>query len=228
MRIQTKEQTSRNLLPAALDFGWQLFMPAVAGEQDLGDLIETRAALQQAEILIRAQEERIRILEERTQTDELTGLANRRGFRLAFERELHLARRNADCNGILMMLDLDGFKAINDKWGHQAGDVYLRAVAQALRAGVRATDTVARLGGDEFALLFPSMDEKTGLKRLAKLELIFRKRAAALPETVPLRASFGLAPYTGSDRPEVVIRTADLRMYAHKARNKKRPLISSP
>jgi diguanylate cyclase (GGDEF)-like protein len=227
MRLQTKEQTSQDILPPALGQGWEVFLPQPDHEnRKVGDfsgagLNDTNAALRQAEIVIRAQEERIRHLEEMAVTDELTGLANRRGFSAAFERELALARRDADYGGILVMLDLDGFKGVNDQWGHQTGDAYLCAVAQVLGESLRSSDIAARLGGDEFALLLTHMDEISGAKRLAKLEQSFGRRALILRDRIPLRASFGFAPYTCGDSAEAVMQIADLKLYAHKARNKK-------
>ena len=220
MRVSTKENSAPDTKVALLDQSWGFYLPALPDTRDFEDMGQIDAALQQAELVIRAQEERIRLLESMALADDLTGLANRRSFMMALERELSFARRDSDYKGILVMVDLDGFKSINDTWGHQAGDIYLRTVAEALRDGVRGTDIVARLGGDEFALLFPSMNEEVGLRRLQRLEQNFCKRVASLQENIPLRASFGLASYAGSDKAEAVMNTADLRLYAHKARNK--------
>jgi diguanylate cyclase (GGDEF)-like protein len=225
MRALNKEQISSDSRPLSAGQGWQMFTLQPSNDEGMSgfegsDFKEIRAALHQAEVVIRAQEERIRNLESMALTDELTGLANRRGFGFAFEHELALARRDANYGGVLIMIDLDGFKAINDKWGHQAVDAYLCAVAETLRIDLRASDTVARLGGDEFALLLTHMDEANGVKRVAKLEKAFGKRAV-LSERIPLCASFGMAAYTGASSAEAVTQIADLRLYAHKSRNKK-------
>jgi diguanylate cyclase (GGDEF)-like protein len=220
MPAVTKGQNHQDVRSLAGAQGWGVFLPAAADEHEPGGLVETRAALQQAEIVMRAQEERIRLLEQLALTDELTGLANRRGFATAFDRELALARRDANYGGVLVMIDLDGFKAINDKWGHQAGDAYLRIVAEVLQDGVRSTDIVARLGGDEFALLLSRMSEKNGAKRVAKLEQAFGKRAMMLRESIPLRASFGFATYGCGSKVEAVMHAADLKLYEQKTRNK--------
>jgi len=225
MQMLTKPQIqASNTSPVIMGHDWELLEQLPAYENDSQD--ETRAALRQAEIVIRAQEDRIRALEAMALSDELTGLANRRGFTAAFERELSLARRDTECCGILVMVDLDSFKSINDTWGHQAGDAYLRAVGSVLQESVRMSDCVARLGGDEFALLLTRMDERTGAKRLAKLEQAFNKRSLVLHERIPLRASFGFAPYSGLDTAEAVMHAADVRLYAHKARNKMHAKIS--
>jgi diguanylate cyclase (GGDEF)-like protein len=211
--------------PSAIAEGWKAFSSSAPGESEaLGDgadeAISLRAALRQAESVIHAQEERIRLLEETALTDELTGLLNRRGFLAAFAREQALARRDADNEGLLVMIDLDGFKAINDTWGHVTGDAYLRAVADCLKDAVRASDTVARLGGDEFALLIAHVDEDAGARCLARIEKAFHKKVA-LAQKLPLRASFGFASYTGLHKADAVMRVADLRLYARKVRAKK-------
>lgn len=88
-------------------------------------------------------------------TDELTGLMNRRAFVRTTELEIE---RQARYGGefSIMMLDLDGFKALNDTYGHFAGDIALRHLAEAIRANTRRADSVARIGGDEFVVLMPN------------------------------------------------------------------------
>ena len=229
MAMLTKERIKPHSRPASLlAREWSFLLPFADEPSQMRDVHEMRDALQQAETTMRAQEERIILLERMAQTDELTGLSNRRGFVAAFDRELARARRDAGCGGVLVMVDLDGFKGINDRCGHAAGDAYLRVVAQVLQKSVRAVDIVARLGGDEFVLLLTQMGEETGAAHLARLEQSFNRRSitlserisASCPERVPLRASFGLCAYTGSDQADTVMRTADAKLYVHKARNK--------
>jgi len=94
-------------------------------------------------------EEQLRYIAEH---DSLTGLPNRAALHARVERALVRARRSAECIALLF-IDLDGFKAVNDRWGHGAGDAALKEVARRLKEAVRETDTVARLGGDEFVAL---------------------------------------------------------------------------
>jgi len=156
-----------------------------------------------------------------TMTDELTGLANRRGFVEAFRRELAAVRRGTPA-GVLVMVDLDGFKLINDTYGHLAGDSYLRQVARALTDSVRAQDVVARLGGDEFAVLLTRVDAEAGLARATALAEDFNARTATWQRhALPLRASFGAVPYKGGDREDEVIRRADALMYKVKGQRKR-------
>jgi len=197
--------------------------PGESGEPpaqaSIGDLDEARLMLSRAARVIRAQEQRILQLEKLALTDALTGLANRRAFLEALEREMAAARRDPAARGALVMIDLDGFKLVNDELGHAAGDDYLRAVGQALLAQVRGSDLVARMGGDEFAILLARMDEEISFARLARLEAAFH--AHALPwngRTIPLRGSFGLAAYKGFEKPEAVMAAADFKLYARKPR----------
>jgi diguanylate cyclase (GGDEF)-like protein len=182
------------------------------------NLDEALHVLAEAEQVIKKQAEHIRHLESLAMLDELTGLLNRRGFLMSMQRELAVARRDAAANGIVVMVDLDGFKSINDVWGHNVGDSYLQTVAQTLVNCVRSSDVVARLGGDEFVVLFPRMPESVGWKRLETLAESFNSGFMSVGDkNLPLRASFGLSPYNGTDNPETVLANADLKLYAHKA-----------
>lgn len=219
VQVISKGAVHHNSPSALLDTGWMEPIKNTLVLHDVRSLDGARVALTEAERIIERQKERIRQLEDMALTDELTGLLNRRGFTLALQRELSLARRDVNASGVLIMIDLDGFKSVNDLWGHSVGDDYLQAVAHALLGDVRSTDIVARLGGDEFVVMFTHMDEKTGSKRMAKLESSFNSRIMHLGEnTLPLRASFGLSPYSGNDMPEIILAEADRKLYANKAK----------
>lgn len=202
--------------PALIDKGWP--QPAAEVGSPVHSMEEALRALTEAERVIRNQAEHIRQLESMAMTDELTGLLNRRGFTMSLQRELAMAKRDPAANGTVIMVDLDGFKSINDMWGHGVGDDYLQAVAHTLLTSVRASDIVARLGGDEFVILFPRMTEEVGIKRLEKLEKSFNSRMMQFGDkTLPLRASFGMSHYTGTDVSDEILANADLKLYAHKA-----------
>jgi diguanylate cyclase (GGDEF)-like protein len=146
--------------------------------------------------------------------DGLTGLANRTLFRDRMDRAVTVARRDGDRIGVLV-IDLDGFKAVNDTLGHHAGDAVLRAVARRLRAIVRDADTVARLGGDEFAVLMETGADRAGIAAVATkvaqaLDLPFTVEGCAFD----LGASIGAALYPDDgDDADAVLRHADRAMY---------------
>jgi diguanylate cyclase (GGDEF)-like protein/PAS domain S-box-containing protein len=158
-------------------------------------------------------------LQELAETDPLTGLANRR--RLDAELQLVSARlRRSGEAATMLIIDLDGFKEVNDQHGHEVGDAVLRRVAQTIRRRLRQTDLVARLGGDEFAVLLTDADEEVA-GRLAR-EILDAVRAAgesdelpALPR--PLSASIGIARLTTGDAASsTALRQADGALYAAK------------
>lgn len=180
-------------------------------------LDETVALLAEAKETIAQQQERIAYLESLTMTDELTGLLNRRGFYSHFRRELASAKRNGTAGGLLVMIDLDGFKGINDTHGHLAGDCYLRHVARLIVAHVRQEDVVARLGGDEFAVLLTNTDTASGLARARQLMEIADGHTVEWSGTVlPVRFSVGTQPYGAGDHEDEVMRRADAMMYGNK------------
>ena len=166
---------------------------------------------------MRLQEERIRQLEGLALSDELTGVLNRRGFMTTMTRELSWARRDKSASGALVMVDLDRFKMINDTWGHNAGDSYLRAAASTLMANVRTNDFVARLGGDEFALILTRISRKDAIQRVADIVRDFNCQVAEWEEfAMPLRGSFGMAYFNGTKDAEHVMAEADMKLYAQK------------
>jgi diguanylate cyclase (GGDEF)-like protein/PAS domain S-box-containing protein len=142
-------------------------------------------------------------LQQEAQTDELTGLPNRRRWRDELEREMARARRS-DHELCIGMIDIDDFKTFNDTHGHQAGDDLLSATARGWLGAVRATDMLARYGGDEFLLLLPEcpVDEA-----LAVVERLRSARGQLLT------CSVGLAASNGREDTESVLRRADAALY---------------
>ena len=132
------------------DIVFALNLPREADRQ--GVLDWAMATVAEAEQRLATLQARIEYLESLSVTDELTGLQNRRGFLVQLDRTLATARRGGP-HGILMLCDLDGFKQINDRYGHLVGDEVLCQIGSLLARHVRRSDTVARLGGDEFAVL---------------------------------------------------------------------------
>jgi diguanylate cyclase (GGDEF)-like protein len=147
--------------------------------------------------------------------DELTGLPNRRLLSERVRAALATsALRNSGC--AILVFDLDGFKPVNDQYGHAAGDLVLHEIAQRLQSIVRPQDTVARIGGDEFALLMPDCGSVQDVEKIA--QRILRELAQPLTTSdligARLTASLGvvMAPENGRD-PEWLMRLADRAMY---------------
>ena len=155
--------------------------------------------------------------------DQLTGVANRRGFDLSLARTSE--RENAYA---LVLFDFDDFKAINDRHGHPAGDAVLIAVAQAARSVVRQDDCLARIGGDEFALIAPGAGY-LGVMRLVRA-LSDAIDSIQLPTAIgPVSVTFAwaIAPDDGDDATALVVR-ADERLLASKREGKQSATGSTP
>jgi diguanylate cyclase (GGDEF)-like protein/PAS domain S-box-containing protein len=161
--------------------------------------------------------------------DSLTGLANRALFADRLQHAISRAERSPTALAVLFV-DLDDFKTVNDSLGHSEGDLLLIAVADRLRAGLRASDTIARMGGDEFAILIEDpVDGETpmdvGRRMLAHLEPPFVHGAKELF----VRASIGIATTRSRDHTaDEVLRNADVAMYTAKSNGKNRLEVFEP
>jgi len=155
--------------------------------------------------------------------DELTGLPNRRLLATRAASALAAtALRNARC--ALFAIDLDGFKEINDRFGHDVGDLVLREIAARLARAMRPQDTVARRGGDEFAVLVPDTGHRVDIERIAqRLLAALAQPVDAANAMIAVSASVGVAvaPDHGVDL-ERLLQLADLAMYEAKLRGKNR------
>jgi len=147
-------------------------------------------------------------LKETSFKDEVTGLYNRRFFSLRLEEELSRYRRFNHPVSVVL-LDLDGFKAVNDRHGHQGGDVLLARSAAAWRAGLRPTDLMARVGGDEFAILLPGCDAA------GAGDVVQRMLAGAVDGPA---CSVGLAEWDRRESASGLLRVADRALYGAKRR----------
>ncbi|HEY5598849.1 MAG TPA: GGDEF domain-containing protein [Kiloniellales bacterium] len=193
---------------------------AQAEQAAIGEVLKVAVKAEQALAVQRA---RIRFLEGLSITDELTGLLNRRGFQAELSRALARAQRVRE-SGLLVLCDLDRFKAINDKHGHLAGDAVLCAVAGLLQAKTRRIDYVARLGGDEFAVLLthsPRADAERRVKTVAALvnSLVVDWEG----QKIAISASFGFEGYHQGSDPDALLFLADRSLYKHKG-----PRLVSP
>lgn len=166
-------------------------------------------------------EGRIAELERQSTHDEMTAILNRRGFFENFAKEIDRTDRGHSQGGLLIMVDLDNFKMINDTYGHQAGDAALKLVAKTLSSSSRTMDSCARLGGDEFVLLLTDTAREKALARAQNL--IKQLNSLSLVwygAEIPVRASLGLKDYKKGDTIDVIFNEADAHMYDNKRANK--------
>ena len=179
-----------------------------ANQQSLGQLRVTEQELGRQELL--------------AQTDELTGLYNRRFMDEQLRRLAALSRGGAGTFGMLL-IDLDGFKEINDTHGHPRGDAVLRETAEVLRSSCRSTDVLCRVGGDEFAILMSGITSSRGRQVAEQI----RARIEALPRRDPnrdilLSASVGGAIHTAMETPEDYFSRIDNCLYEAKRNGRNR------
>ena len=162
---------------------------------------------------------RIGYLEELATSDELTGVLNRRGFQAELKRVLARAQRNLE-QGILVYIDLDEFKLVNDSFGHAAGDEVLRKVAAVLNDMTRDMDVVGRLGGDEFAIILINTSQENGLERAETLNAALNATSLTWEgQRLAIQASFGMQSYQSGDDAEALLNSADEAMYKTNQRN---------
>lgn len=159
--------------------------------------------------------------------DALTELVNRRGFESSM-RQLRELPHDEQREHALILIDLDGFKSINDTHGHQAGDEILKAVASSINTCCRVNDVVARLGGDEFAVLLPACRGESAYNRAEKIrECLEAMRVGWNGQELKIGASIGLTTFNGDQEDmQQVIKTADAACYAAKKAGKNKVVIS--
>jgi diguanylate cyclase (GGDEF)-like protein/putative nucleotidyltransferase with HDIG domain len=162
-----------------------------------------------------------RLLETSITTDYLTNLPNARSLFLSLDHEVSRAART-ETSLAVVVADLDGFKQINDRFGHLAGNRVLRVVANGLREFCGPNDYVARLGGDEFVMLIPSTGGDDLEMKIERMRSVARKAGDSTPEPSALSISVGVAifPDDGNDA-EQLLAEADRRMYKGKRQRKK-------
>ena len=162
-----------------------------------------------------------RQMQHKLRTDKLTGLANREAVLQRLESRIHRHRRQSDAAALaVLFIDLDGFKAVNDRFGHDAGDHVLAVIAARLLGGVRDTDMVARYAGDEFIVLLDGVASEPVAEQVrGHLEVALSEPIFGLPgdASVVVGASIGLALYPrDGDEAHGVVACADHDMYRRK------------
>jgi len=191
LRPSNDSQSEKTALELSLDRHWRTKGTAEALLKIAYNRIEA------AERVIEAQSRRIQVLEDIASTDPLTGLMNRRGFERFFDAERARIRRGNSPGALLVLIDLDRFKPVNDIHGHLAGDACLKLVAGTLLASIRITDGAARFGGDEFALLLAHTDPEGAQVRVSQLrETLNEMKLDWQGSKLHFGASLGTLPVT--------------------------------
>ncbi|UTW54267.1 GGDEF domain-containing protein [Kordiimonas sp. SCSIO 12610] len=187
--------------------GWQL-------------ITEVLSFAASAEQRMAEQQDRIDHLEQLSVTDELTGIRNRRGLKMSLGRLMATTARYNE-EAVLGFIDLDGFKQINDTYGHAVGDQALRQVAKILKTYTRSSDIVARIAGDEFAVILTRCEANQGIDRMRNLQRIINEAVITHgKQAVALKCSMGIKSFSGLTDPETLISAADVAMYADKEMRK--------
>ncbi|MFA6958427.1 MAG: diguanylate cyclase [Thermoanaerobaculia bacterium] len=222
--------TSKNL-EAALAAGAVDYIRKPVDELEL--IARTRSMLQLSVTLkrMRKQNEELRASHERMEwmarTDMLTKLPNRRDFLEKLEQSIASATRHHR-NFVLAMADIDDFKAVNDRYGHYAGDTVLEQVSALMRDAVRTDDYVARWGGEEFILLFSDTDLEGGRIIAEKIRRLAAERSWEF-EGKPLSVTFtiGVCFFDGSGDMNDLLRRADEALYQGKASGRNTVVVKS-
>jgi diguanylate cyclase (GGDEF)-like protein len=163
--------------------------------------------------------------------DPLTGLANRRQFELALASEIDRVARAGE-PALVLMIDIDNFKRVNDAHGHQAGDIVLKAVAHALAECIRPMDMVARFGGEEFAMILPNCAPPFALAVAERIRTHVSATAVAIGagEEVPVTVSIGgaFAPQWVRSSALLWVQRADQQLYLAKSRGRNLTCLEQP
>lgn len=164
-----------------------------------------------------------RRLEEMATVDRLTRAVNRHAFDLLFTQISGAVRRRPGDSLSVVMMDIDHFKTVNDTHGHPAGDQVLRAIADTIRAHIRASDVLCRWGGEEFLLLLPDCDLTTALALAEKIRVAVGMRQIHIgADSVSVTLSAGVSVFSPTDDADSLIRRADAALYEAKDKGRNR------
>lgn len=160
--------------------------------------------------------------------DPLTGLSNRRYFQTVLGREIDVVARSGE-PALLLMLDIDHFKNVNDTYGHPAGDAVLQLVAKTLSRCVRPMDTVARFGGEEFVIILPSCQGHYGQQVAERIREAVSALSVTISPGVHLKVTISIggayAPRWVRSTPELWVERADIELYRAKSDGRNRVCI---
>jgi diguanylate cyclase (GGDEF)-like protein len=217
-RQQRRPATAKNSHPTVRK--GRLRAPAVRSQApprpSRSRAMQLAAEVERLEQELAAARAQMAALAARAEIDPITDIVNRHGFERELKRACAYVKRYG-ASAALIYLDLDGFKCVNDGYGHAAGDAVLKAVAMVINRHVRACDLAARVGGDEFAVLLWHCNEAdANAKALALETAIARMTATFAGACVSVGASAGVAMLLPLDQPADVVGRADRAMYARK------------
>lgn len=163
--------------------------------------------------------------------DPLTGVWNRRQFDVALTSEIDRVARAGE-PALVLMIDIDHFKNVNDSHGHAVGDVVLKEVAQALRECIRPMDTLARVGGEEFAMILPNCPPSFGQAVAERVRIKVQRRSIEIApgETINVTVSIGgaFAPQWVRSSAPLWVERADQQLYAAKQAGRNRACLEKP
>ncbi|HVU78618.1 MAG TPA: diguanylate cyclase [Gaiellaceae bacterium] len=212
----------------------RITLPLRVGSSDFGLLVLTGSSFDAgqveaatslaAQVVVALENARLhRVVERQALVDALTGLSNRRSLEESLRAELARSARVGDRLAVVLA-DLDDFKAVNDRFGHAAGDEVLQAFAAALRETVRESDHAGRWGGEEFALILTNTDAEGGARLAERARVAIEGKTVELPdgETVRVTASFGVASFPEWRDPDDLFAAADAALYEAKGAGKNR------
>lgn len=221
VRLQKTEAQRDRALVWARETEWRAsnLLTEKNSQADPLDSVQQLQQLQDLQKEIAALRARELILEKQAHYDELTDLPNRALLRDRFHSAIERSKRSNTPFAVLMV-DLNGFKAINDKFGHEVGDFVLVTTANRILGALRASDTVARLGGDEFVLVIESMTDAEEFEQVGRklIEVLFEPISLTNGKIISIGASLGMAvyPHDGLDLTSLLA-VADQAMYQCKA-----------
>lgn len=164
--------------------------------------------------------ETLRHFERASKTDGLTGLLNHSAFREALGKEMDRHLRRDDDNLSLVMLDIDHFKSVNDRFGHPAGDEVLKRIGKILAVHIRPYDIAARYGGEEFAVILPETPLETAMQLADRLRLVVE--AESFAEVGHLTISIGVASLASANNAAGLVEQADAALYQSKRSGRNR------
>ncbi len=163
--------------------------------------------------------------------DGLTGLSNRRYFQIALKREVYRASRDGS-SCVLLMLDIDHFKLVNDSHGHPAGDIALKTVATRLKQGLRPGDTLSRYGGEEFAVILPNCSLRHARQVAERLRKSVAQAPIAINKTSQLSVTISIGAATASPLsapdPTLLLQSADDNLYKAKSNGRNQTWSEEP